>query len=108
MRSSFYKFTSKKQSMKGIMATVLGTIAIISFIVVNLQAFKLKGMATDRMGAVGFLSIVFALIGAVLGLLSLGEKEKFMLFPRLGLALCLLGFAAWLFVVLIGVGVLSV
>lgn len=99
-----YKFTSKSQSEKGIMATVLGCIAMISFFVSNFAAFTLKGATPLRMGAVGLLATLYSLVGIVLGGLSLREREVFRLFPVCGTILSTLSFILWIVIILLGTG----
>lgn len=101
-----YKFTSKSQSLRGIMATVLGLVAMISFFVSIADSFKNRGEATLRLGAVGFVAIVFSFIGMILGVLGCFEVEKFQFFSRLGLLINVLSFGLWIWILLIGVGVI--
>lgn len=86
------------------MATVLGIIAMISFFASLVNSFKAAGQVTPRMGAVGFLSIVFAGVGFVLGILSLGEPEKFVWFPRLGTIFCAVALLMWGWILMVGTG----
>lgn len=106
--SRLYKFTSKSQSTRGIMATVFGTIAMVSFIVVIISSFRNRVYGTARMGATGFLAAIFAALGVYLGVRSLYEKEKFVWFPRVGTLISLLALACWGYVLLIGLGVLTI
>jgi len=86
------------------MATVLGIIAMISFFASLVSSFKAAGQISARMGAVGFVSIVFAAVGLILGVLSLGEKEKFVWFPRLGTLFCALALIMWCWILMLGTG----
>ena len=96
------KFTSKKQSEKGIMSTVMGSISLISFLAANMISFRMRGDVDMRMGAAGLLSLIFALAGVVLGIMSLRESDVFRLFPRMGFCLSLLGMALWILIIMIG------
>lgn len=106
--SRFYKFTSKSQSIRGIMATVLGGIAMVSFVVVIMASFKGRGEGTLRMGATGFLSLIFALVGFILGARSLYEKEKFPWFRLAGVFLSLFALMCWGYILFLGTGVLTI
>lgn len=102
-----YKFTSKKQSDKGIMATVLGIVAMVSFFVANLKAFKAAGVVGTRIGAAGFLSFVFALVGVILGIMSLHDYESFVWLPIVGTVICVLALMCWGWILMLGMGVLA-
>lgn len=102
-----YKFTSKKQSEKGIMATVLGIVAMVSFFVANTKSFKAAGMVSERVGAAGLVSFVFAFIGLVAGIMSLHERETFIWFPIVGTVLSVLALMCWGWIFMLGMGVLA-
>lgn len=102
--SRFYKFTSKSQSGKGIMSTVLGLIAMISFVVVIIRSFSLAGHVGARFGATGLLSVVFSLTGLILGLISLGEKDKFPWLCYAGTIINIIDCILWGAIILLGVG----
>ena len=103
-KSGLYKFTSKKQSEKGIMSTILGFMSVVSFFTASSMSFRLKGGIPDRMGSVGFVSMLFAFVGAVLGCMSLREQDVFWLFPRMGTFLCVVALGLWVLVIMIGTG----
>ena len=107
-RGNGYKFTSKSQSEKGIMAMVLGGIALVSFFVSNMDSFSLKGEVAMRLGAAGFLSFIFGLAGLVLGIMAVREKDVFKTIPVCGLCLSLLGLICWLLIALLGTGVIGI
>ncbi|MDD3412805.1 MAG: DUF6142 family protein [Lachnospiraceae bacterium] len=98
-----YMFTSRRQSEKGVMSTTCGSISLVSFFVALILCFYQRGMATLRLGAVGLIAIIFSVVGFVLAILSMYEKDAFQLFPRCGLALSILSFGAWIFILYIGV-----
>ncbi len=85
------------------MATVLGVIAMISFVFMIIVSFHNRGEASARMGAVGFIAFLFSLIGLILGLISIRERDSFQLFPRVGLAINLAALVGWIYI--IGAGV---
>ncbi len=102
MKSGAYKFTSKKQSKKGIMSTVMAVMSVASFFIANTISFRQKGQIGHRIGAAGFVSLVFAMVGVVLGILSFGEDEVFKLFPWLGLLLSFFDCILWVWIIMIG------
>ena len=80
-------FTNKKHTQRGIMSTILGTISLVSLFVAVYQTYVAKGQAGFNMGLVGFLAMVFALIGIGLGYLGKMEQDRYGLFAYLGLIL---------------------
>ena len=99
-----FKFTSKKQSEKGIMSTVLGMISMVAFFVANAGAFNEKGEVAPRYGGVGVLSLIFALAGLVLGIMSFREPDVFRLFVWMGAVISTVALFLWIFIVLVGTG----
>jgi len=87
MRRKGYIFTNKDNALKGIMSTILGVIGIITLVLVIYYSFKQKGIVSDRSAAAALLITAFSLTGIVLAAIGLFEKEKFHLFPALGLIL---------------------
>ena len=82
-----YKFTNKRHSGKSVMSTVFGALSLISLGTVIYLAYKAAGVAPVNYGVSGILILVFAIVGLVLGILALQEKEQFLLFAKIG---CLL------------------
>lgn len=82
-----YIFTNKANAKKGIMSTVLGVISIITLILVIYFSFLRKGLIPERYAAAMLIASVFSLTGLGLGVAGMFEKDKFHLFPGLGLLL---------------------
>ncbi len=82
-----YKFTNKRHSQKAVMSTVFGALSLISLAVVIYLAYTNAGEAPVNYGISGVLILIFAIVGLALGVLALQERDKYMLFGRLG---CLL------------------
>lgn len=80
-----YKFTKKKNPNKGIMATSLGIIATTSICIAVYLAYMNKGIAIPQYGMVTFLSFIFSMVGLVLGIVSIMEKDIYRLFPVIGI-----------------------
>ncbi len=85
-----YKFTNKSHSQKSVMSTVFGALSSISLIVVIYLTYLRAGAAPVNYGIAGILVLLFAVIGLVLAVLSLQEKENFKLFAYIGLGLNIL------------------
>lgn len=90
MKKRSYIFTNKKHSERAIMSTILGTISIISLIIVIYLTYLQEGTAAGGYGVTGLLATLFSLTGLILGVLTLREKEYFRFFPWLGTILNLI------------------
>ena len=82
-----YKFTNKKHSEKAVMSTVFGALSLISLVVVIYLSYSKAGEAPVNYGVSGILILIFAIVGLVLGVLAMQEKERFLFFSRLGCVL---------------------
>lgn len=89
-RKGSYIFTSKKHPERGIMSTILGIISIASMAAAIYMTYMDGGNAKPQFGAVGLLVTIFAFAGIILGVLGKMEKERYYLFPWLGIVLNLL------------------
>ena len=85
-----YIFTDKKNPRWGIMSTILGLIAGVSICMAIHKTYLNKGTALMQYGAVVLLSMVYAVVGLVLGIRSLTEKDIFRFFPVIGIFLNIL------------------
>lgn len=93
MKNNFM-FTNKEHTLKGIMATILGVISLVSLIYITIDSYRSAGEIPLQYGAVAFLTMVFAFVGIVLGVLSKSERDKFYFFSYLGIVLNVLVLAA--------------
>ena len=82
-----YKFTNKRHSGKSVMSTVFGALSLTSLGAVIYLAYRAAGEAPVSYGISGILILFFAIVGLVLGILALQEKEQFLFFAKIG---CLL------------------
>lgn len=72
------------------MSTILGIISIVSLVIVIYKTYQSGGEALAGYGMTGLLAAVFSLIGLILGVLSIRDKQCYRLFPWLGAGLNLL------------------
>ncbi len=93
-----YKFTNKKHPRRAIASTILGTVSLLSMGAVIYLSFMGNGGTRPGYGLTGLLAVCFTLVGVIIGLLSLREKDCFHVFGWLGTILNLL--------VLVGTGYL--
>lgn len=84
-RKSSYMFTNKNYSKKSIMSTVLGALSLASIGAAIYFTYLQKGYANISYGLTGILSLLFAICGMVLGVMSTFEKDKFYVFTYIGI-----------------------
>ncbi|MDE5718286.1 MAG: hypothetical protein K2I53_11870 [Lachnospiraceae bacterium] len=89
-----FMFTNKEHTLKGIMATILGVISLASLVYIICESYANAGEVPLQYGAVAFLTMIFAFVGIVLGVLSKSERDKFYFFSYLGIVLNVLVLAA--------------
>lgn len=92
-RRKGYIFTNKKHSDKAIMSAILGVISTGSLAAVVFLTYLNGGNAPAGYGVTGILVTIFSVIGLILGIMTVREKDSYHLFPWLGilfnlLALC--------------------
>ena len=80
-----YIFTTKRHSNRAIMATILGSISLVSLGIVLFMSYRSAGEAAVGFGFTGFLATVFSLIGLGLGIATVRDKNYYRLFPVLGM-----------------------
>ncbi|MBQ9123504.1 MAG: hypothetical protein IJY10_08465 [Lachnospiraceae bacterium] len=95
-------FTNKRHSQKAIMSTVLGVISTASMVVVIYLSFLLKGQTPISYGLTGLLALIMSLVGEGLGIKTVLEKDRFKLFPVLGIVLNLVAMGIVAFVFYLG------
>ena len=86
-KKSGYIFTDKKNPRWGIMSTLLGLIAVVSVAAAVYFTYLENGVAPMQYGMVILLYVIYAMIGMVLGVRSLLQKDIFKLFPITGIVL---------------------
>lgn len=83
-----YKFSDKSQTLGGIISTLMGIASLASFGYGVYLAFRADGNAGLEVGSFGMLSLMLAVIGTIIGLLSFKEDDKFYTLSRVGSVLC--------------------
>ena len=79
-----YKFSDKSQTLGGMISTVMGLAALVSFGYGIYIAFQAKGNAGLEVGSLGLLSFMLSVIGLVIGLVSFKEEDKLYTFSSEG------------------------
>lgn len=90
MKKKNYIFTNKKHSQRAIMATILGIISIASLVIVLYLTCIAEGEAQNGYGVTGLLATIFSLVGLILGIITVQDKNYYRLFPWLGVVFNLL------------------
>lgn len=95
-RRKSYKFTEKTHSKRGLIATLLATLLLVWYVVFVEIAFRADGQLSTYYGSAGVMAMLVSVIVLVIAVGSLKEEDSFMLFPRLGLFLSLVGMICWI------------
>lgn len=86
-KKNSYMFTSKQHTQKGIMATILGAISLVTLAYTIIMSYLKAGNVPRQYGAAVMLVMIFAFVGIILGVVSKTERDKFYLFSYLGIVL---------------------
>ena len=97
-------FTNKSHPGRGIMSTILGVIAVVALAMAVYLSFQNGGEALPRYGVTALLAAFFSVTGLVLAILARMEKDRYYLFPKIGIGLnifCILSISFMLYMGLI-------
>lgn len=101
-KKMMYSFAEKKNSVNGIISTIMGTVAIVLLLAMIYTSYYMRGDAGIYAGAFGLSGMLFALVGFILGIVSFSEKNIRYKYPKIGSVLCGITFVMWLGLFLIG------
>ena len=87
---------------RGILATVLGIVSLLIFIILLGICAVLKGNGESWTGSVGFSGFVVAFYGMVCGLHSFHEQCRSYVFCKIGTLLCGFMVAVWFLIFCVG------
>ena len=102
MRKKNYIFTNKKHSDKAIMSTILGIISLVSLGIVPYLSYSRGGVMHGGYGVTGVLATIYSLIGLILGILTLRDKDIYRFFPVLGTILNVISLGGISFLLYLG------
>lgn len=97
-----YTYEESKYSGKGILATVLGGISLLIFIIMAGICAMLQGGAGAWSGSFGVTAFIIAFYGMVQGLKSFHEQCRSYIFCKTGTLLCGFMVAVWFLVFCVG------
>lgn len=101
-RKANYKFTNKKHPVRAIAATILGTLAVATYIISIVLATKQRGTVGPQIGISTLLGFIYACVGLYLAIVSRMEKEKFYLFCYVGMVLNAIAIATGILTIYLG------
>lgn len=101
-RARGYIFTNKVHSQKGMISTILGLLSLLTLGTAVYLSYLHKGVGAEQYGTAAVLAVVFMTVGLIMGIISMTEKEKFMLFRVLGIVLNVMAFAVLSFILFAG------
>lgn len=84
IKNKSYKFTDKRQSVKGIISTIYFIMAAGLVIFAVYLSFKSGGKGSVSVGALGMTGFLVSLGGFAMGLYSFKEDNVFLKFPWIG------------------------
>lgn len=96
------KFSNKKHSVGGVMATLMGVASIALFVIAVMESFSARGDGGTIVGSLAMLSLAFSVFGLITGLLSYREVDRYTTFSLSGSLIC--GIMTVLLIMLILVG----
>lgn len=79
-----YKFTNKKQSVRGIISTIYLVMALGLVIYAIVLSFNAKGNAGAEIGALGMEALLVSAAGIAMGVYGFKEEDVFLKFPWIG------------------------
>lgn len=82
-----YMFTNRVHPKRAVMSVILGCISILSILFSVYRSYATKGEHLGSAGMTGLLITLFSLTGLILGLITFMEKDRYPLFPVLGMIL---------------------
>lgn len=101
-KKMMYSFAEKKNSVNGIISTIMGGISLVLLLAMVYTSYYMRGEAGIYAGAFGLSGMIFALAGFVLGVVSFSEKNIKYKYPKLGSVMSGVAFAVWLGIFLMG------
>lgn len=93
MKRKKYIYTNKRHSLRAVMSTILGLISNASLGIVVYLTYLKHGEAAVSYGLTALLAALFSVIGLILAVLMVQQKDYFKFFSVLGILLNLTALA---------------
>ncbi len=84
-RKGNYKFSDKIHPAKGVISTGIGVVTVLGLLALCIISSRSKGNGGLLLGSLGLVVFVFSIIGFVLAILSIKQKEIHYSFPVVGI-----------------------
>ena len=101
-RRNRFKFTGKRQSIKGIIALSVAVILLVLYLIFFSLAYKSYGGLSAYYGSVGILAIIFTIVNLVITIQSMCEENSYQLIPRCALGFTILEALLWVGTLILG------
>lgn len=98
-----YKFTEKKQSVRGAAACFGGALSLVVLVALLAQTILSRGAGGAYLGSVGVLALLLGVGSMIEALLALQEKDIFRTLPCVAAILSAVVTLAWMGLYLLGV-----
>ena len=82
-----YLFSDKKNPPAGIISTVLGLISFVTVVGMLIGSYRHAGVVGPGYGAAALLSVIYAVIGLVMGIRSHMNPDMLLFFPKAGIVI---------------------
>lgn len=88
MKIKKYKFSNKNQSLGGTLSTAMGILSLSLILYCVFISYKAEGKGGIIIGSLALFSMMLAIFGCVIGLISFKEDDKFYFLSKFGSILC--------------------
>lgn len=102
MAKRSYKFTDKKHTKQGMASTALGVAAFLLLGIGFWMAYQNAGAAGSITGLLGLWSMLFSVVGFILGMKGFQEEDVYYLFSQIGVMLNSVLFILWVLIFIVG------
>ncbi len=99
-----YKFSDKSPTLGGTISTIMGVVALLTFVWGVFIAFRARGNAGAEVATYALVASVMSLVGLIIGLISFKEDDKFYLLSKIGSLLCGILLVVMIAIFLMGMG----
>ena len=79
-----YKFTNKRHSVGGVIATLMAVVSIVLIVIAIVLSFKARGEGGTKVGSAAMAALAFSVFGLATGLLSYRETDRYYSFSFAG------------------------